>query len=50
MASASFAKCACMIKGGLMPIVDLVGIVCSKSDTAIKMGMGLTGPTSLIHL
>ena len=40
VASASFAKCTCVIGGGLMPIVDLVGIVCSKSDTAIKTGTG----------
>ena len=49
-ASASLAHCACVIGGGLMPNVDLVGIVCSNSDTAIKMGTGLTRPQSLICL
>ena len=30
-----------------MPIVDLVWIVCSKRETAIKMGTGLNGPKFL---
>ena len=37
--SASCAKCACVIGGGLMLIVDLVGIACSKSDTGDMDGV-----------
>ena len=39
MASASVAKPACVIGGRLMLIVDLVGIVCSKAYTAIKVAV-----------
>ena len=49
-ASARFAKCACVIGGGLISIVDSVGIVCSKSDTAMKTRASLTWLKSLIRL
>ena len=46
--SASFVKCTFMVGGSLMPIVDLMRIIGSNSDTTIKTGTGLTRPKSLI--
>ena len=46
-ASASFAKCACVIGGGLM-LYTWLGLFVQNLDTTIKTGMGLTRPKSLI--